>query len=45
MLPVYRVRDGFSTIQQNQKTFEATYEVLKKKMEPSSSLLKEVIAW
>lgn len=30
MLPVYRVRDGFSTIQQNQKTFEATFEVLKK---------------
>ena len=29
MLPVYRVRDGFSTIQQNQKTFEATFEVLK----------------
>lgn len=30
MLPVYRVRDGFSTIQQNQQTFEATFEVLKK---------------
>lgn len=30
MLPVYRVRDGFSTIQQNQRTFEATFEVLKK---------------
>lgn len=30
MLPVYRVRDGFSTIQQNQRTFEATYDVLKK---------------
>ncbi|WP_338223276.1 lysophospholipid acyltransferase family protein [Algoriphagus confluentis] len=30
MLPVYRVRDGFSTIQQNQQTFEQTYEVLRK---------------
>jgi len=30
MLPVYRVRDGFSTIQQNQDTFEQTYEVLRK---------------
>ncbi|NVJ86148.1 MAG: 1-acyl-sn-glycerol-3-phosphate acyltransferase [Algoriphagus sp.] len=30
MLPVYRVRDGFSTITQNQKTFEATFDVLKK---------------
>lgn len=30
MLPVYRVRDGFSTIQQNQKTFDQTFEVLKK---------------
>ncbi|MDE0561830.1 1-acyl-sn-glycerol-3-phosphate acyltransferase [Algoriphagus sp. NF] len=30
MLPVYRVRDGFSTIQQNQKTFEATFEVLRR---------------
>lgn len=30
MLPVYRVRDGFSTIQQNQHTFEASFEVLKK---------------
>lgn len=30
MLPVYRVRDGFSSIQQNQKTFNQTYEVLKK---------------
>lgn len=29
MLPVYRVRDGFSTITQNQRTFEATFEVLK----------------
>ena len=29
MLPVYRVRDGFSTIQQNQKTFEQTFEVLR----------------
>jgi 1-acyl-sn-glycerol-3-phosphate acyltransferase len=31
MLPVYRVRDGFSTIQQNQQTFEETFEVLRKK--------------
>ena len=30
MLPVYRVRDGFSTIQQNQTTFDQTYEVLQK---------------
>lgn len=30
MLPVYRVRDGFSTIQQNQGTFDLTYEVLRK---------------
>ncbi len=30
MLPVYRVRDGFSTIQQNHQTFEETYEVLRK---------------
>lgn len=30
MLPVYRVRDGFSSIQQNQKTFDQTFEVLKK---------------
>lgn len=29
MLPVYRVRDGFSTIQQNQNTFDQTYEVLR----------------
>lgn len=29
MLPVYRVRDGFSTIQQNHQTFEATFEVLR----------------
>ncbi|PZX55375.1 1-acyl-sn-glycerol-3-phosphate acyltransferase [Algoriphagus ratkowskyi] len=29
MLPVYRVRDGFSTIQQNQDTFDQTYEVLR----------------
>ncbi|PZX54073.1 1-acyl-sn-glycerol-3-phosphate acyltransferase [Algoriphagus chordae] len=29
MLPVYRVRDGFSTIQQNQGTFDQTYEVLR----------------
>lgn len=28
MLPVYRVRDGFATIQQNQGTFDQTYEVL-----------------
>lgn len=30
MLPVYRVRDGFSTIQQNQKTFDQTFEVLRR---------------
>jgi 1-acyl-sn-glycerol-3-phosphate acyltransferase len=30
MLPVYRLRDGFSTIQQNQRTFDDTYEVLRK---------------
>ncbi|UZD23416.1 1-acyl-sn-glycerol-3-phosphate acyltransferase [Algoriphagus halophytocola] len=30
MLPVYRVRDGFSTIHQNQGTFDLTYEVLRK---------------
>ena len=30
MLPVYRVRDGFSTIQQNQGTFDQTYEVLQR---------------
>lgn len=30
MLPVYRVRDGFSTIQQNQQTFDQTFEVLRK---------------
>lgn len=30
MLPVYRVRDGFATIQQNQGTFDQTYEVLRK---------------
>ncbi len=30
MLPVYRVRDGFSTIQQNNGTFDLTYEVLRK---------------
>lgn len=29
MLPVYRMRDGFSTIQQNQQTFDDTYEVLR----------------
>jgi len=28
LLPVYRVRDGFSTIQQNQLTFEKTYDGL-----------------
>ena len=31
MLPVYRVRDGFSTIQQNQVIFEKTYHILAKK--------------
>ena len=30
MLPVYRVRDGFSTIQQNQEIFEKTYQILSK---------------
>ncbi len=30
MLPVYRLRDGFSTIQQNQQTFDDTYEVLRR---------------
>jgi len=30
MLPVYRVRDGFSTIQQNQQIFDKTYEILNK---------------
>lgn len=30
MLPVYRVRDGFSTVQQNQHTFDQTFEVLRK---------------
>lgn len=30
MLPVYRLRDGFSTIQNNQQTFDDTYEVLRK---------------
>lgn len=30
MLPVYRVRDGFSTLQQNQQTFDETFEVLRK---------------
>lgn len=29
MLPVYRVRDGFSTVQQNQQIFDKTYEILK----------------
>lgn len=29
MLPVYRVRDGFSSIQQNLGTFDQTYEVLR----------------
>lgn len=31
MLPVYRVRDGFSTIQQNHQTFDKTYEILRSK--------------
>jgi len=30
MLPVYRVRDGFSTIQKNEQTFDQTFEVLRK---------------
>jgi len=30
MLPVYRVRDGFSSIQKNKNTFSQTFEVLKK---------------
>lgn len=30
MLPVYRVRDGFSTIQHNHQTFDQTFEVLRK---------------
>jgi len=30
MLPVYRVRDGFSTVQQNQLIFEKTYSILSK---------------
>lgn len=30
MLPVYRVRDGYATIQQNQNTFDQTYEILSK---------------
>jgi 1-acyl-sn-glycerol-3-phosphate acyltransferase len=29
MLPVYRVRDGFSTLQQNHQTFDETYEILR----------------
>lgn len=29
MLPVYRVRDGFSTLQQNQQIFDKTFEILK----------------
>lgn len=29
MLPVYRVRDGYATLQQNQSTFEKTFEVLR----------------
>ncbi|TDQ19146.1 1-acyl-sn-glycerol-3-phosphate acyltransferase [Algoriphagus boseongensis] len=28
MLPVFRVRDGFSTIQQNQQIFDKTYDIL-----------------
>jgi 1-acyl-sn-glycerol-3-phosphate acyltransferase len=31
MLPVYRVRDGFTTIQQNQETFNKTYDILAQK--------------
>lgn len=48
MLPVYRVRDGFSTIQQNQQTFEQTNEVLGKNgcviifAEGSHSLVRNV---
>lgn len=48
MLPVYRVRDGFSTIQQNQHTFEASFEVLKENgavvifAEGSHSLIRNV---
>ncbi|MHA7128757.1 1-acyl-sn-glycerol-3-phosphate acyltransferase [Algoriphagus namhaensis] len=30
MLPVYRVRDGFSSIQKNEQTFNQTFEVLRK---------------
>lgn len=30
MLPVYRLRDGFATLQQNQQTFDDTFEVLRK---------------
>ncbi len=30
MLPVYRVRDGFSSIQKNEHTFDQTFEVLRK---------------
>ncbi len=30
MLPVYRVRDGFSSIQKNENTFSQTFEVLRK---------------
>lgn len=30
MLPVYRVRDGFSTVQQNQQIFDQTYDILQK---------------
>lgn len=28
MLPVYRVRDGFSTVTQNQQTFQKTHQIL-----------------
>lgn len=31
MLPIYRVRDGFSTLTQNQHTFEQTFDVLRAK--------------
>ncbi|MFN3761032.1 MAG: 1-acyl-sn-glycerol-3-phosphate acyltransferase [Algoriphagus aquaeductus] len=48
MLPVYRVRDGFSTLQQNQQTFDQTYDVLSKNgcviifAEGSHSLVRNV---
>lgn len=31
LLPVYRMRDGFSTLNQNQNTFEKTYQILNEK--------------